>query len=118
MSDEVLEYIRRAKREAEKFRCRSGAEMAQRKDREAAKIRGFLAELTEFRVRRGAKRLVTTPGEIAERTGLDVETVERWLSRAAKKRAEGRVLVVRVGRTDVVLRLTAAPRAHALQEIS
>jgi hypothetical protein len=81
--------------------------MAQEEDREAAKIRGFLAELTEFGVRRGAKRLVTTPGEIAERTGLDVEAVEKWLSRAAKKRVDGKVAVVRVSGTDVVVRLAS-----------
>ena len=108
MRDEVLEYIGRAKREAEKFRRGSGAEMARKEDRETAKIKGFLAEeLAELGVRRGAKRLVTTPKEIAERTGLDVETVERWLSEAAKRRAGGKVAVIRVGGTDVVVRLTS-----------
>lgn len=62
-------------------------------------------DVTEFRVKRRAKRLVTTPEEIAEHTGLDVETVEKWLSRIAKKRVEGKVVVIRVGETDVVVRL-------------
>ena len=81
--------------------------MAQKEDREIAKIRGFLArELTEFGVRYRAKRLVTTPEEIAKHTGLDVVTVRKWLSRAAGKKVDGKVVIIRVGRTDVVVRLT------------
>lgn len=62
-------------------------------------------DVTEFRVKRRAKRLVTTPEEIAEHTGLDAETVRKWLSRAAGKKVDGKVVIIRVGRTDVVVRL-------------
>ncbi len=68
-------------------------------------------DVTEFRVKRRAKRLVTTPEEIAEHTGLDVETVKKCLSRIAKKRVDGKIVIIRVGRTDVVVRLADRPRA-------
>ncbi|GAI68645.1 unnamed protein product, partial [marine sediment metagenome] len=35
----------------------------------------------------------------------DVGTVGKWLSRVAKKRAEGKVVVIRADKTDVVVRL-------------
>lgn len=77
-----------------------------RRTTELETIENFLAgELAELRVRRRAKRLMTTPREIAERTGLDPRVVERGLSRIAGRRASARVVVVRVGGTDVVVRL-------------
>ncbi|GAI36028.1 unnamed protein product [marine sediment metagenome] len=70
------------------------------------RIKRFLArDVTAFRVKRGAKCLVTTPKEIAEHTGLDVETVEKYLSRIAGRRASAKVVVVRAGETDVIIRL-------------
>ena len=82
--------------------------MAQKEDREIAKIKGFLAEeLTELGVKRRAKRLLTSPKEIAKHTGFDVETVKKWLSRAAGRRVEGKLVVVRAGKTDVVVRLAS-----------
>lgn len=51
------------------------------------------------------KRLVTTPEEIAEHTGLDVGAVKKWLLRTTGMRVEGKVVVIRVGRTDVIVRL-------------
>lgn len=73
---------------------------------ERERIENFLAyELAELRVKRRAKRLMTTPREIAEHTGLDQRVVERSLSRIAGRRASARVVVVRVGGTDVVVRL-------------
>ncbi len=81
--------------------------MAEEEDREISKINGFLAEeLTEFRVKCRAKCLVTSPEEIAERTGLDPQVVKKSLSRIAGKRQSAKVVVVRVGKTDVVVRLT------------
>lgn len=81
--------------------------MAQKEDREIAKIRGFLArELTEFGVKHRARHLVTSPEEITRHTGLDVKVVRKWLSRAAGKKVDGKVVIIRVGRTDVIIRLT------------
>lgn len=81
--------------------------MVQKEDREIAKIKGFLAsELTEFGVRRRAKCLMTSPKEIAERMRLDPQVVKKSLSRIAGRRESTKVVVVRVGGTDVVVRLT------------
>lgn len=83
--------------------------MAQTED---GKIREFLSrELSELRVRRRAKRLVTTPTEITRRTGLGAETVKECLSRLAEK-TRG-VAVVKVGKTDVVIRLTGPQAKRA-----
>ena len=72
-------------------------------------------DVTEFRVKRRAKRLVTTPEEIAEHTGLDVKTVRKWLSRAAKKRVEGKVVVIRVSARQMWSSgWSVAPRARSL----
>jgi DNA invertase Pin-like site-specific DNA recombinase len=87
--------------------------MAQKEDRETSRtIKDFLArEVSELGVKRRAKYLVTSPREIAEHTGLNVKTVKKYMSRIAKKRVDGKV-VVRVGRTDVIVRLAGrAPRS-------
>lgn len=85
--------------------------MAQKEDREIAKIKNFLAkDLAEFRVKHRAKRLITTPREIAEHTGLDIKIVKRYLSRTPR-RVNEKLVVVRVGNTDVIIRLAGrAPR--------
>ena len=86
-----------------------GVETAQGNRRTAVHetINNFLAdELAELRVKRRAKRLVTTPGEIARRTGLDPRVVKKSLSMIAGRKRSAKVVVVKVGKTDVVVRLT------------
>ncbi|GAI44024.1 unnamed protein product [marine sediment metagenome] len=83
-------------------------EMAQGNGRTAVreKINNFLAdELAELRVKRRAKRLMTTPKEIAGRTGLDLQVVKKSLSMITGESQSAKVVVVRVGKTDVVVRL-------------
>lgn len=80
--------------------------MVKKKDQEIAEIKGFLADkLTEFEVKRRAPRLITSVGEISRHTGIDEETVKKWLSRQAKEMTQAGIVVVRVGKTDVVIRL-------------
>ena len=77
------------------------------------RIRRFLAdELSELEVKRGARHLMTSPREIARCTGLDAKVVKKGLSEIAGRRVDGKVVVIRVGRTDVVVRL--AGRAQRL----
>lgn len=81
--------------------------------REKKMIERFLSdELAELRVKHPAKRLVTTPEEIAKRTGIDPRVVKEALSRIAGGRQSAKVVVVRVGKTDVVVRLAAKPAHH------
>ncbi|GAI17710.1 unnamed protein product [marine sediment metagenome] len=85
-----------------------GVETAQGNGRTAERetIENFLAdELAELRVKRRAKFLMTTPKEIAERTGLDPQVVKKSLSMIAEEKQSAKVVVVRVGKTDVVVRL-------------
>jgi hypothetical protein len=73
------------------------------------RIRGFLAEeVTVLEVRRWARYMVTTPKGIAENTGLSVKTVRAHLPRVVERRVDGRVVMVRVDNTDVIVKLAAS----------
>ena len=76
-----------------------------------ARARGMISdfltdELAELRVKRGARRLMTTPKEIARRTGLSMNVVKTCLAMIAGKRGSARVAVIKIGKTNVVVRLT------------
>lgn len=75
-------------------------------EREKRMIERFLSdELAELRVKHPSKRLVTSSEEIAEHTGLDPQVVEESLSMIAGERSSAKVVVIKVGKTDVVIRL-------------
>ena len=79
--------------------------MAQRTAARKA-IEGFLEnEVAELGVKRKGRPLVTTPEEIARHTEFDAKTVKKCLLMFAGKRTDGKILMVKVGRTDVVIRL-------------
>ena len=70
------------------------------------RIRRFLEnKVAELGVKRKGGLLVTTTEEIARHTEFDAKTVKKCLSMFAGKRADGKILMVKVGRTDVVIRL-------------
>ena len=69
-------------------------------------IRGFLArEVSLLEVRRWARFMITTPRQIAMHTGLSVRTVRAHLLRIADRRVDGKVVIIKVNRTDVIVKL-------------
>ena len=70
------------------------------------KIRGFLArEVSLLEVRRWARYMITTPKQIAKHTGFSVRTVKAHLLRIADRRVDGKVVIVKVNKTDVIVKL-------------
>lgn len=78
--------------------------MAQKEDRR--KIKGFLADkLTEFEVKPRVPHLITGPREISMHTGIDEKVVRECLSRMDGGLANGGMVIIKVGSTDVVIKL-------------
>lgn len=76
-------------------------------------IERFLSdELAELRVKHPAKRLMTSPEGIAKHTGFDPQVVKEGLLRIAERGRGAKVVVIKVGKTDVVVRLAAKPVRH------
>lgn len=70
------------------------------------KIRVFLVrEVATLEVRRWARYMITTPRQIAEHTKLSVRTVKAHLLKIADRRVDGKVVIVKVNRTDVIVKL-------------
>ena len=69
-------------------------------------ISGFLEkEVAELEVKHEARYLITTPKEIAKHTGLSMKTVKTHLSEIAGRRTDGKVVIIRINRTDVIIKL-------------
>ena len=81
--------------------------MAQRITAREAIERFLSDELAELGVKRGARHLITTPKDIAKHTGLDLQVVKKSLSMTTGRKESANVVVVRVGGTDVVIRLAS-----------
>jgi len=72
-------------------------------------IRSFIEkEVAVLEVRRWARYIVTTPKGIAENMGLSVKTVRSHLPGIVERRVDGRVVMVRVDKTDVIVKLAAS----------
>lgn len=70
------------------------------------KIVRFLADkLTEIEVKPGAPCLITSPREISMHTGIDEKVVRGCLSRMEGRLANGGMVIIKVGSTDVVIKL-------------
>lgn len=75
------------------------------------KIVRFLADkLMEIEVKPGAPRLITSPREISMHTGIDEKVVRECLSRMEGRLANGGMVIIKVGSTDVVIRLASEKR--------
>ena len=69
-------------------------------------IREFLArEVAELEVKREARHLITSPKEIARHTRLSVRTVKTHLTGIAEGRVDGKIVIIRINRTEVVIKL-------------
>ena len=85
-----------------------GSELERRIDWKAVHkvIRGFLArEVSELEVKREARYLLTSPKEIATHTKVNVKTVRKHLLGIAGRRVDGKIVITRIDRTDVIVKL-------------
>lgn len=62
-------------------------------------------EVAELKIERDAERLITSFKEIAEHTKLNVRTVRAHISEIKGKRTDGKVVVIKINKIEVVIRL-------------
>ncbi len=69
-------------------------------------ITSFLMKgVSKLKVEDRAERLITTPKEIAECTGLNVKTVKAHMLEITEKGANGKVVVIKINKAEVIIRL-------------
>lgn len=62
-------------------------------------------EVAELKIERNAERLMTSLKEIAKHTKLNVKTVRAHISEIRGKRTDGKVVVIKINKTEVVIKL-------------